>query len=194
MAYYAPVPASAPAYAMAAPGAYAVATPGSMVMAEPVGMYAPPGAEVVLTAASVVRPWVTGPCDPCGGPDGCNTCCYVTFCTPCAAGDVAKAAGRDYCCSCFIIPVLLPCLAPGHYATDRAELVRKWGIPDDLGCLGSCLCFWLGFGQCLLCQSVTFLKANGWYGGYGAAVGGATTTVILPAQQVMYAAPVVTYQ
>lgn len=95
-----------------------------------------------------------GACEPCGGPDGCNTCCYVMWCAPCAAGDIAAAADKSYCCSCFVIPVLLPCLAPGHFASDRQALVNKYGIQDELGCLGACLCFWLGCGGCLLCQSI----------------------------------------
>ena len=52
--------------------------------------------------------WASGEWDCCAG--GAGLCLYVHFCTPCAAGDVAVAAGRDYFCACFVAPLL------GHLA------------------------------------------------------------------------------
>ena len=55
----------------------------------------------------------------CGEPGGCSTCCYVFCCVCCAAGDVAKAAGRDFCMTCFVVPVLLGPIMPCWLSCDR---------------------------------------------------------------------------
>lgn len=61
--------------------------------------------------------------------------------------------------SCFFCPTFLaPCL-PGHYATDRQELAKKFGINDDIGWCGACLMFYFGLGACLICQELREVKA-----------------------------------
>ena len=98
------------------------------------------------------------------GRDGCRTCLYVTACPCLAAGDVASAAGRSYCCSCFLCPFLLPICVPGHFAQDREALVKRFSVDDrGMGCLGACFLNWLGCGLCLLCQEVALLKEVGHY-------------------------------
>jgi len=81
--YYAPVPAGAP-------GAY-----GAPQQQQTYG-YVPTTTVVMETVVVQGRNWSSGLIDPCGGPQGGNTCMYVCFCAPCAAGDVAAAAGRSY--------------------------------------------------------------------------------------------------
>jgi len=52
---------------------------------------------------------------------------FSTFCPPCAAGEIARAAGRDYCLSCCVC-ALCCC----WHAADRAALARRFGIDDPL--------------------------------------------------------------
>jgi hypothetical protein len=85
--------------------------------------------------------WHSGECDICAEPGGFGLCLYVTCCQPCAAGDVAVAAGRDYFCACFVAPLLghlahnetLSDLISGcFWMADRRALVRRYGIHDTL--------------------------------------------------------------
>lgn len=159
-----------------------------------------------LGAAPTVPParraWPSGACDPCGGPSGDRTCAYVTLCAPCAAGDVAAAAGRSYARSCCLSPLLPCCLLPCVWAADRQELAQRLAVRDGVGCACACLLFTVCAGTCLLCQEVALLKSIGWYArralarpalapGQGG-MPGPTTGLIM--QQVMgsapYAAPV----
>lgn len=116
-----------------------------------------------LGLAPATRPWPTRPTECCGGPTGCGTCAYVTFCAPCAAGDVAAAAGRSYACSCCITPFIFPIALPCVLALDRTALSSRLAVHDDCGCVGSCLVTALGCGLCLLCQEIAALKISGWY-------------------------------
>ena len=75
---------------------------------------------------------------------GICTCLYVAYCPCCAAGDVATAAGKDYCCTCCLVPVLLPCLLPCQLNSDRAALALRYNIDDDLGGCCSCMLFYCG--------------------------------------------------
>lgn len=77
---------------------------------QPVMMVAQQPQIVVIQQGGARVPWHSGECDLCAEPGGLPLCCYVHFCQPCAAGDVATAAGRDYFCSCCVAPVL------GHLA------------------------------------------------------------------------------
>jgi hypothetical protein len=61
--------------------------------------------------------------------------------------------------ACFVCPLILPPCVPGHYATDRVELAKKYGIKDDIGWCGACLLFYVGLGSCLLCQELREVKA-----------------------------------
>lgn len=124
----------------------------------------------------------------CGGPDGAGTCIYVMCCWPCAAGEIAAAAGRSYAMTCCVCPMLCPCCLPGHLAQDREEFAKKHHIADDLGCLGACFLNWLGCTPCLLCQEYATLRAYV-YGTGAAPLGvGPTTVIVTPQQQYMYTA------
>jgi len=68
-----------------------------------------------------------------------NTCCYVTFCPCCAAGNVATAAKRDYCMSCCIIGAFVPCIWPCWIACDRQALVDQYNIQDEFSGVAWCL-------------------------------------------------------
>ena len=76
-----------------------------------------------------------------------DVCC----CPCCAAGDIAKAAGRDYCMTCCIIPYFVPCILPCWWASDRSALVEKYNIRDTYGWCTVCCMFALGNECCLPC-------------------------------------------
>ena len=113
--------------------------------------------------AVALRPWPTSFLEPCGGPSGERTCYYVVFCAPCAAGDVAAAAGRSYFCSCcaawtFACPCF-PCILAG----DRQALSSRLNVHDDVGCLRSAALFAACCWCCLLAQEVALLKESSYY-------------------------------
>lgn len=139
-------------------------------------------------APGMIRDWPSGMLEPCGGPSGLSTCLFVTLCAPCAAGDVAAAAGRSYACSCGVA-VFLPICVPGVLAQDREALAKQHGIADSLGCLGACLLFAAGCGLCLLCQEVALLKTTGYYASRTGGTYVAAAALSPPQQQFMYAAP-----
>ena len=98
----------------------------------------------------------------------CGTCCYVCFCTCCAAGDVAVEAGENYCCSCalpivvgYFVGVPIHCCVWGN---DRRSLARRFGVHDP-HCT-ECPCFLFVFcSTCALCQEINHIKANGGFMG-----------------------------
>lgn len=55
---------------------------------------------------------------------------YVMCCPCCAAGDIARAAGRDYCMSCFVIPFCLGFIQPCWWSYDRQALASRLGLED----------------------------------------------------------------
>ena len=97
----------------------------------------------------------------------------MTLCQPCAAGDVADAAGRDYFCSCFVAP-LLSHLAHNEslgdmieacfWAADRRALARKYGVADNIDDGTRCSTAWFmfscGCSACLLFQELNHIKAG----------------------------------
>lgn len=94
----------------------------------------------------------------CGCCSDCSVCCYVACCPCCAAGDVAQAANRDYCMSCFVIPFFLPIAWPCFRACDREALTKAHNIDDGIGYCCACLLSWIGLGGCLLCQELITIK------------------------------------
>jgi hypothetical protein len=80
--------------------------------------------------------------------------------------------------------VLSPC-APCWYASDRQSLATRYNVRDGFGWCTSCLMFAMGCGLCLLTQELNHVKAVELAGGLQPA----NTTVILPPQAVMGAAP-----
>ena len=112
------------------------------------------------------RPWSADLCNCCV--TGPGVCCYALCCGPCAAGDVASAAGRDYCVSCFIVPFLVPCYAPCHIAcSDRSALAARFGIEDDVAGCAACVIFsCVPFGGvCILAQELNEIKLANVQGG-----------------------------
>jgi hypothetical protein len=93
------------------------------------------------------KAWAHDVCSCCDFPGGCETACFVLFCTPCAAGQIARAAGRSYFVSCCLVPFVIPICAPGCYASDREALSKAYGIDDQMGWLVSCLLFQTGVGE-----------------------------------------------
>lgn len=135
---------------------------------------------VVVTQTTQQRQWATSLCDCCGAPMGCGGCCYVMFCSCCAAGDIAKAAGRDYCMSCFIIPFCVGIIAPCWWSYDRQALAQRLNIVDPFS--GSaCLMFMCGCGSCLMCQELNTVRKYTLDGTLNGAMGATTTTVIMAA-------------
>ena len=114
--------------------------------------------------------------------NGPLTCLYVWFCGCCAAGDVAQAAGKDYCCTCCVIPFFCPCITPCYLNGDRAALAARYNINDPLGGCNACCLFYLGCGMCLLVQELAEIE-------YQKTKGGSTsvtvTNVTAPPQQAM---------
>lgn len=136
---------------------------------------------IVVQSGTQQVEWNNTLCDCCGSPGGCGTCCYVWCCTCCAAGDVAKAAGRDYCMSCCIIPGFVGCIAPCWWTGDRQALTQKLNIRDTYGYFTVCCMFCAGSYCCLPCclltQELNHIKANE---GKAAASGGGGTIVVSP--------------
>lgn len=64
---------------------------------------------------------------------------YVMCCPCCAAGDIARAAGRDYCMSCFVIPFCLGFIQPCWWSYDRQALAARLGIEDPFSGSGESL-------------------------------------------------------
>jgi len=90
------------------------------------------------------------------------------FCCPCcAAGDIAKAAGRDYCMSCCIIPHFVGCIAPCWWASDRQALTQRYNIDDKFSWCVACCMFTVGCPCCLPCcmmaQELNHIKVRGVY-------------------------------
>ena len=99
-------------------------------------------------------PWHSTECDLLAAPGGLPLCCYVTLCQPCAAGDVADAAGRDYFCACFVAPLLAhlahndslgEMVQACFWAADRRALVRKYGVADNIDDGTRCSTAWFMF-------------------------------------------------
>lgn len=87
-----------------------------------------------------------------------STCVYACCCPCCAAGDVATAAGKDFCCTCFVIPCVLPCILPCWLNADRKALAARFNIIDPLGGCSGCFFFWLGCHTCMLSQELRQVK------------------------------------
>ena len=145
------------------------------MMYTPLPVQAIPLAGGGLGLAPATRSWPTRPTECCGGPSGSSTCMYATLCAPCAAGDVAAAAGRSYACSCCITPFFCVIALPCVRALDRTALAARLAVHDDFGCAGACLATALGCGLCLLCQEVAALKISGFYAQRGLLAGSPAT-------------------
>lgn len=74
------------------------------------------------------------------------------FCSCCAAGDIAKAAGRDYCMSCCIIPFCVGIIAPCWWSYDRQALAQRLNIVDPFSGSGECASIVINCYQCLSCS------------------------------------------
>ena len=94
--------------------------------------------------------WSANVCDCLRDCDLLCLCCYSLYCGCCAAGDVASAAGRDFCCSCLCF--FVPLLGPWWIAcVDRDALAAKLAIKDDIaGCCAFCIFNFLPGGAALL--------------------------------------------
>lgn len=145
------------------------------------------------------RRWRTAMFDCCSSPGGCDRCCYVSFCLPCAAGEVAGRIGRDYsvdCCLPSLTYAIGAAFGPfGSYAASlvgsclwaqtRTVIRREDAIPGDEveDCLTMLLC-----APCAVCQELNHLDMRDFERS------GAKTTITVvqqPQQQmVMAAAPV----
>lgn len=123
--------------------------------------------------------------DCCGAPGGCGTCMYVAFCPWCAAGEVATAAGRDYCCSCMVaaIPFVGWLIRPIWWSGDRAALAKKYNVQDPYEGCSACVLMALPCYHCLLIQELNHIKAVELRGGLAPAQ--TTTVVSVPAQTIM---------
>ena len=132
-------------------------------------MYAAPQQPTVIIVqqSGGVTPWHSSECDICAAPGGLPLCLYVIFCQPCAAGDVAQAADRDYFCSCFVAPMLShlahnealgDMLQACFWAADRRALVNKYRIQDNIDDGTRCSTAWFmfscGCSACLLFQEL----------------------------------------
>lgn len=100
--------------------------------------------------------WASGFCDCCSS--GACTCLYAAVCPCCAAGDVARGAGRDYCMSCCLIPAICPCLVPCQLNADRAALAARHNIDDPCGGFFGCFIFLIGFHVCALTQELSEIR------------------------------------
>ncbi len=160
---------------------------------------APPPQTVIIVQQGGLPPrtrgWASGECDMCAEPGGAGLCLYVTFCTPCAAGDVAAAAGRDYLCSCLVGPLLsalshndalADMLAACLWVADRRALAARLGVADGLDdgsrCSQAYLMFSCGCAPCLLFQQLNTIRAFE----MGAMQAGGAQVMAMPAQKAMY--------
>jgi hypothetical protein len=96
-------------------------------------------------------------------PGGAGVFAYAFCCAPCAAGDVAVAAGRDYAMAC-CVPILIAGVAgvPVHccfWSGDRAALASRYGVHDENAGNACCL-FCCYFSSCLLAQELNHIAAN----------------------------------
>ena len=102
----------------------------------------------------------------------------VSFCFCCATGDVATAAGKDYCCTCCLVPAFLPCIMPCYLNGDRAALAMRYNIADPLGGCGACCAFYAGCSTCLIVQELVEIE-------YQKRQGGQNQTVVITQQPQM---------
>ena len=135
-------------------------------------MYAAPQPTVIIVQQTGGTPWHSSECDICAAPGGLPLCLYVVFCQPCAAGDVAQAAGRDYFCSCFVAPLLShlahnealgDMLQACFWAADRRALVNKYRIHDSIDDGTRCSTAWFMF-SCGCSACLLFQELNREYG------------------------------
>lgn len=114
--------------------------------------------------------WSSSCVDCCALPGGYRTCAYVVLCPCIAAGDVAKAANRDFLLSCCLTPCGL------WLAEDRAALADRFGIHDEYHGFASICLFSCGCACCLLCQELNEIQQR--------------APAVAPAQHVMSDHPV----
>ena len=135
------------------------------------GYGAPPGMVAVMVRPAGV-PFFSDECDVCAAPGGAGLCLYAFCCSPCAAGDVAVAADRDYLCACLVAPMIahlahndnIGQLIEGcFWMADRRALTMKYGIADasDDGsrCSKAFLLMSCGCAPCLLFQELNHIAA-----------------------------------
>ena len=118
-----------------------------------------------LSTPSVALPgqWRADLCGCTAPPGNLNRCCYVTWCTCCAAGDVAQRVGRNYwldcalaCCGAVFIPALNAPVSihPLVWGLTRQAVRVRAGIPgaylDDV--LTTMFC-----GCCAIAQELNHL-------------------------------------
>lgn len=150
-------------------------------------------------------PVLAGPCVPCWYATDRQVC---TVWTACLLGSLAPALS----CLCVALTPY-PCAAPGscpaghkgpHLSLNLTlpyrppahrllpsplplqHLAEKYNVKDGFGWFTSCLMFALGCGTCLLAQELNHIKSVELAGGLQPTV---ATTMIIPGQQVMGAAP-----
>lgn len=111
-----------------------------------------------MSSANGGARWASEFCD-CFNAGVC-TCLYASFCPICAAGDVARGAGRDFCVSCCLIPILCPCLVPCQWNADRAALAARHNIDDPCGGCCGCFRFLLGCYVCALTQELNEIQVR----------------------------------
>jgi hypothetical protein len=119
-------------------------------------------------------------------PGGPALFAYTFCCAPCAAGDVAAAAGNNWCATCCVAPFC--CFGCGWTVRcdDRKKLAAKHSITDDfsplvtLGLICCCNCL-------LLTQELNQISHAALAADPKATVRG--SVLRLPTQEVMMAAP-----
>lgn len=133
-------------------------------------------------------PWNNQMFDLFGQPGGPGNCLYVYFCTYCAAGDVARYAGRDYFMSCCIIPAVTG-FACCWWACDRQAFIARYRIADSTDFFSSCLL--VSFCTfCALTQALNHARAMELKGqSPGGAVNQTVIVVGAPAPVAMVMAP-----
>lgn len=137
-------------------------------------------------------PWNNTFLDMCGSPGGCGTCMYVFFCPNCAAGDVARYAGRSYCMSCCVMPAFAAPGVPCFWACDRDAFVARYGINENPGCAPHCVKLYF-CPCCSLIQTLNHAAAQIQKGTAPNQGNGGQTIVVVaqaPQQPQMVAAPV----
>ena len=79
--------------------------------------------------AACVTVWLCRVCyvDMVDAPGGYGRCCYVCWCLPCAAGDVARRVGGGYCIDC-CVPCVFPLLAPFIWGYTRTAVRMKYNM------------------------------------------------------------------